>query len=137
AIGDLARAQQKLDAAARLEPASSEVALVRGSILEKQGRGADALAQYEAAVRANGSDPQARPSLVSLAMPMRPSAIAKPQFEKLLQMGYRPSRMHVGLAQIAEARGDATTAAAEYRRALQLEPGLTEAQAALSRLGSK
>ena len=43
---DLARAQQKIDAAAQLEPASSEIAVVRGSILEAQGRHADALAQY-------------------------------------------------------------------------------------------
>jgi len=42
--------------------------------------------------------------------------------------------MHFGLGQIAEARGDAKTAAAEYRLALQAEPGLKEATAALSRL---
>jgi arylsulfatase A-like enzyme/Tfp pilus assembly protein PilF len=136
AMNDLARAQQKVDAAAKLEPASGEVALVRGSILEKLGRGREALAQYEAAVRANGSDAQARASLASLAMRARLYDVAKPQFEALLQMGYRPSRMHFGLAQIAEARGDAKTAAAEYRRALQLEPGLTEAKAALAKLGS-
>jgi Tfp pilus assembly protein PilF len=112
------------------------VARIRGSILERQGRGADALAQYEAAVRANGSDTQARAGLASLAMRMRQYDAAKSQFEKLLQMGYRPSRMHFGLAQIAEAQGDLKLAASEYRQALQLEPGLAEAKAALSKLGS-
>jgi Tfp pilus assembly protein PilF len=135
AIGDVARAQEKLDRAAKIEPGSSEAAVVRGSILEKQGRGAEALAQYDLAIRANGSDAQARASLASLAMRMRQYDAAKPQFEKLLEMGYRPSRMHFGLAQIAEAKADTKTAISEYRLALQAEPGLAEAKAALTRLG--
>lgn len=135
AMDDLPRAQQKVDAAARLMPSSSEIVVVRGAILEKQGRVPDALAQYAAAVRANGSDPQARASIVSLAMQTRQYDVAKPQLEALLQMGYRPARMHFGLAQIAEAQGDVTRARTEYRRALEIEPGLTAARAALTRLG--
>lgn len=137
AMNDPARAQQKIDAAARIEPGSSEVALVRGSVLEAMGRAGEALAQYESAVRLNGSDTQARASLASLAMRTRQYDAAKPQFEQLLAMGYRPSRMHFGLAQIAEARGDRATAANEYREALRLEPALAEARAALTRLGVK
>jgi choline-sulfatase len=134
AQGDVTRALRQADAANRIEPGSSELALVRGEILEKQGREEDALAQYTAAVRANGSDTQARASLASLALRMRQLDAARLQFEKLLQMGYRPSRMHFGLAQIAEGQGDTSKAIAEYRLALQLEPGLTPASAALSRL---
>jgi len=137
ALGDVARAQQQIDGAARIEPGSSEAAIVRGSILEKQGRGTEALAQYDQAVHANGSDAQARASLASLAMRMRQFDAAKPQFEKLLDMGYRPSRMHFGLAQIAEAQGDTRKALAEYRLALQSEPGLSEAKAAVARLGGQ
>jgi Tfp pilus assembly protein PilF len=135
-MDDLARAQQKVDTAARLEPSSGEVALVRGSILEKQGRVPEALAQYDAAVRANGSDAQARASIVSLAMRTRQYDVAKPQLEALLQVGYRPARMHFGLAQIAEAQGDVDRARTQYRLALQLEPGLTDARAALTKLGA-
>jgi len=137
AQGNAAKAAEKIEAAARIEPASGEVSLVRGSIFERQGRGADALAQYEAAVQANGSDTQARASLASLAMRTRQYDKARPQFEKLLQMGYRPSRMHFGLAQIAEAQGEIKRALSEYRQAVQLEPGLTEAKSALLRLGDK
>ena len=46
AMNDLARAQQKVDAAARIEPNSSELALVRGSIFGSNGsrrRGAGAI----------------------------------------------------------------------------------------------
>jgi choline-sulfatase len=131
---DPTRALQKVDAAARIEPDNGEIALVRGSIFEQQGRGEEALAQYDAAVKANGSDTQARASVASLAMRMGRHDAAKPQFEALLQMGYRPARMHFGLGQIAEARGDAKAAADEYRLALQFEPNLKEATAALGRV---
>jgi tetratricopeptide (TPR) repeat protein len=137
AMEDLARAGQKIDAAARIEPGSSELALVRGSLYEAMGRGPEALAQYELAVKLNGSDTQARASLASLAMRGHQYDAARPQFEELLAMGYRPARMHFGLAQIAEAKADPTTAIAQYREALRLEPGLAEAKAALGRLGVK
>jgi len=134
AMGETSRAQQKIDRAAALEPGSSEALVVQGSIFEKQGRLAEAMAQYDRAVSINGSDTQARASLAGLAMRLREYDAAKPQFEKLIEMGYRPSRMHFGLGQIAEARGDQKKAAAEYRLALQSEPGLAEAKAALARL---
>jgi Tfp pilus assembly protein PilF len=68
-------------------------------------------------------------------MSLKQFDLARPQFETLVQMGYRPSRMHFGLAQIAEALGDTKKAIDEYRLALKLEPGLKEASAALARLG--
>ena len=135
AMGQAPRAQQKIDRAAALEPGSSEALVVQGSIFEKQGRLAEAMTQYDRAVGVNGSDTQARASLASLAMRLREYDAAKPQFEKLIEMGYRPSRMHFGLGQIAEARGDQKKAIAEYRLALQAEPGLAEAKVALARLG--
>jgi Tfp pilus assembly protein PilF len=61
--------------------------------------------------------------------------VARPHVEVLLQAGFRPSRMHFALAQIAEAHGDTRTAITEYRLALQIEPGLAEARAALAKLG--
>lgn len=108
--------------------------MMRGRIFEHEGQGPQALAAYDAAVRANGSDTQARASIASLAMRMRQPETARPQFEALLAMGYRPSRMHYGLAQVAEAAGESTRAIAEYKKALQLEPGLKEAANALARL---
>jgi arylsulfatase A-like enzyme/Tfp pilus assembly protein PilF len=137
AQGDLTRALQKVEEASRLEPGSGEIATVRGSIYERQGKVPDALAQYEAAVRVNGADTQARASIVSLAMRTRQFDAARPHVEALLKMGYRPSRMHFALAQIAEAKGDTKQAIAEYRLALQSEPTLAEARRALDRLGDR
>jgi choline-sulfatase len=135
AQGDTVRALQKADEAARLEPASGEVAIVRGTIHERAGRSSEALAQFGAAVRANPSDPFARARLASLAMRAKMFDAAEPQFEALLRMGYRPSRMHFGLAQIAEAKGDLARARREYREAVRLEPGFVDARTALARLG--
>jgi arylsulfatase A-like enzyme/Tfp pilus assembly protein PilF len=132
--GDTARALQKTGDAARIEPGAPDIAVVRGMIHEKQGEAKQALAEYAAAVRANGSDPQARVHLASLAMRMHQVDEAEPQFEALLRLGYRPSRMHFGLAQVAEAEGNVTRAVAEYREALKLEPSFGDARSALARL---
>ena len=135
AQGDTTRALQQATEAAGIEPGSGDVSIVRGTIDERDGRMPQAMAEYAAAVRANGSDPQARARLASLAMRTRQFDVARPQFETLLRMGYRPSRMHFGLAQIAEAKGDAAGAIAGYREAIRLEPSFADARAALAKLG--
>ena len=134
AQGDRIRALQQVEEAARIEPGAGDVSVVRGMILENAGRMPQAMAEYTAAIRANGSDPQARAHLASLAMRTRQFDEAQPQFEALLRMGYRPSRMHFGLAQIAEAKGDNPRAIVEYREAIRLEPAFADAKAGLARL---
>jgi arylsulfatase A-like enzyme/Tfp pilus assembly protein PilF len=131
---NLPKAAEAVEAAAKIEPGGGEVALVRGMILQEQGRAADAMTQYEAAIRANASDAQARAHAASLAMDLKHYDVAKTQFQSLIKLGYRPARMHFGLGQVAEATGDAKSAAAEYRLALQLEPTFAPARDALSRL---
>jgi len=135
AQGDAARALQKADEAARIEPGSGDIPTVRAQIHERRGQTQEAIEQYRAAIRANPSDPQPRARLASLAMRTKLVDVAQPQFEALLRMGYRPSRMHFGLAQIAEAKGDVARARSEYREAVRLEPGFADARAALARLG--
>jgi choline-sulfatase len=120
--GDTSRALAKIADAARIEPGSAEVALVRGMVHERAGR-------------TNGSDPQARARLASLAMRLKQFDVAQPQFETLLKMGYRPARMHFGLGQIAEAKGDVKRAVTEYRETVRLEPSFVEAKTALARVG--
>ena len=58
-------------------------------------------------------------------------------FASLVEMGWQPSRSHFGLGQAAEARGDAATAAKEYKHALALDPAFEAARKALSRLGAR
>jgi len=133
--GDAVRALQKADEAARIEPDSGDIPTVRAQIHERNGQAQEAIEQYRAAIRVNPSDPQARARLASLAMRTKLFDLAQPQFEALLRLGYRPSRMHFGLAQIAEAKGDLTRARSEYREAVRLEPGFADARTALARLG--
>ena len=135
ASGDPAKALDALTRASALEPRSGEVALVRGMVYEQQRDAARALEQYQAAVQANGSDPRARVSLATLAMSMNQLDLAREQFETLLALGYRPSRMHYGLGNIAYARGDMKRAEAEYRLCLKLEPGFARAREALAKMG--
>jgi len=119
------------------EPDSGEVASVRGRIFERGGRGNEALAEYQRAVALNPSDTSSRGRLVSVAMNLRRYDVAEPQLRMLLKLRYQPARTHFALGRVAEARGDRATAAAEYRRALALDPGLLQARQALSAIGGR
>jgi len=132
--GQLERAMERVDKAAALEPDSGEVAAVRGRIFERGGRNEEALAEYQRAVALNPSDTSSRGRIVSTAMNLRRYEVAEPQLRMLLKLKYQPARTHFALGRLAEARGDRATAAAEYRRALALDPGLQQARQALSAL---
>jgi len=128
---------KKLDRAAAIEPRSPEVAAMRGRLAERQGRGEDALAQYQAAVDINPSYAQARAWLANSAMRVRRFDVAGAQFAALLEMGYQPARSHYGLGLVAEGKGDRATATREFTRALQLDPKLGAAREALDRLSKQ
>ncbi len=133
-LGDVARARQAADQAERLEPASGEVLLARGTIAEQQGLKAEALQDYEAALHANASDASARARVAGMALQVGRLDTAEEQFTTLLRLNYRPSRMHFGLGQVAQARGNRQRAAAEYRLTLKLEPTFGPAKAALEQV---
>jgi arylsulfatase A-like enzyme/Tfp pilus assembly protein PilF len=133
----LQRAMERADKAAALEPDSGEVASLRGKIFERAGRGNEALAAYQRAIAVNPSDTPTRGRLVGVAMNLGRHDVAEPQLRLLLKLKYQPARTHFALGKLAEARGDRAAAAAEYRRALALEPGLLQAKQALSALGGR
>lgn len=137
AQGKLEFATRKIDEAEKLEPLSSEVPLARGRISERAGRTREALGYYERAVTANPSDTRPRARLANVAIQLDMMEVAAAQFTALLAMGYEPARTHFGLGRVAQARGDRTTAAREYRQALALDPGLRAARDALARLEGK
>jgi tetratricopeptide (TPR) repeat protein len=133
-LGDVAEASREAAEAARLEPESEDTLLVGAMVLEQEGNAAGAIAAYAKAIAANGSNPQPRVRLAALAMRMGLYDRAAEQFDTLLRLKYRPSRMHFGLGQIAQARGDTAKAAAEFRIALRLEPTFAQAREALGRV---
>jgi arylsulfatase A-like enzyme/Tfp pilus assembly protein PilF len=132
--GHVERALSRLETAARLEPGSADVASGRGRAYEQSGRAAEALAEYQRAVELNASDVPVRARLVNVAMNLRRFDVAEPHLEILLALKHQPARTHYALGAIAEARGDRAAAAAEYRRALALDPALKQAKEALGRV---
>jgi arylsulfatase A-like enzyme/Tfp pilus assembly protein PilF len=131
------KALDRLEAAAKIEPNSAEVASVRGRVYERSGRAQEALAEYQRAVALNPSDVPARARLVNVAMALRRYDVAEPQLRILLERKHQPARTHLALGVIAESRIDLATAAAEYKRALALEPGLKQAVEALARVSKR
>ncbi|HEY2904367.1 MAG TPA: sulfatase-like hydrolase/transferase [Vicinamibacterales bacterium] len=135
ALNAVDAAERDIADAERIEPASDEALLVRGMISEQRGDAPRALDDYAAAAAANASNTQARARLAGLALQAAQYDKARTQFEALLRMNYRPSRMHYGLGQVAQAQGNTSGAIAEYRVALRLEPTFAEARTALHQLG--
>jgi len=131
------QALQKMDEADHLEPRSAEVAFARGRLYEQQGRSSEAYQQFRRAVGANPSDMRARARLASSALAAGRLDEAAEQLKVLESARYQPSRTRLLVGQVLEARGDKAGAAAAYRRALELEPGLAGARAGLARLGVK
>jgi choline-sulfatase len=134
AAGRTDEAAKKIDQASRLEPESAEVASARGHLDEHEGLLVKALGDYREAVRRNPSDLTLRGQVVNLAIRLRQWDIATTELQALLSSGFSPARTHFGLGQVAEGRGDRTTAAREYETALRLDPALRDAREALARL---
>jgi arylsulfatase A-like enzyme/DNA-binding SARP family transcriptional activator len=133
--GDLRGARKKLEEATKIEPAALDVLLLTGRILDREGRGAEALAAFEKAAAANGANPRGHTQLVSVAMRLQRWDLAEQHLRKLLDMGYQPSRTYLALGRVAQVRGRNADAIANYREALRLEPGLQPAEAGLRSLG--
>ena len=135
--GDAAAARAAVDAASKIAPASFDVALVTGRVLEAEGTFIDAIEAYEQAIARNGANPRPRLLLARLASRINRLDIAEAQFRALLAMEYQPSRTHVALGGIAQIRGLRDQAIGHYREALRLEPGLPIAMEGLRRLGAR
>lgn len=129
------RARARLDEASRVDPGSFDVALVQGRLFEAEGRGAEALAAYQRAVALNPANPRARVAILTLAPSLGRYDLAEAEGRELLAMGYQPSRTHFALGRLAHLQGRTDDAAAHYRAALALEPGLAMAEEGLRRIG--
>jgi len=134
AAGQIAQAAAKIDQAAKVQPGSPEVASARGVLAERQGLFAEALQDFREAITRNPSDPRPRSHAAAVALEMKRFDVAQEQLTTLLHVGFEPARTHYRLGLVAESRGDAATAAREYRRALAIDPTLADARGALARL---
>jgi arylsulfatase A-like enzyme len=133
--GAIDKARQQLAAASNVNAQSYEVLVLSGRILEQEQRPPDALAAYEQAVERNPANPRARTRIVAIATQLGRWDVAERHLRRLLEMGYQPSRTHFALGRVAQVQGRAADAAAHYREALLLEPGLPMALEGLRSLG--
>ncbi len=109
--------------------------MLTGRVLEREGRLAEALAAYEAAVDRNAANPHARTAVVGVATRINRWEVADRHLRRLLDVGYQPARTRYALGRVAQAQGRTADAAAHYREAFRLEPGLEMAPQALQSLG--
>ncbi|HSL20643.1 MAG TPA: sulfatase-like hydrolase/transferase [Vicinamibacterales bacterium] len=135
--GQFDNALERLNAAARVEPGSGEIAFALGRTLAAAGRPEEALAAFQRAVAINPSDTPARAQLASAALNLRRFDEAEPHLTVLLKLRYQPARTHFALGTVAEARGDRAAAAAQYRRALAIDPSMRQAREALARVTAR
>lgn len=133
--GDLASARKQLAEALNVQEDSYDVQALSGRILQREGRLAEALEAYERAVAINGANPHARAQIAAIATQIKRWDVAERHLQKLLEIGYQPSRTHIGLGQVAQLQGRKADAEANYREALRLEPGLPMAIEGLKSLG--
>ncbi len=136
-LGETARARKRLDDASKVQQGSYEVQLLAGRILESEGRLPEALEAFERAVAANGANPRARAQTAAVAARIRRWDVAERELRILLEIGYQPARSYFALGQVAQLQGRNEDAAANYREALRLEPGLPMALGGLRSLGLK
>jgi arylsulfatase A-like enzyme/Tfp pilus assembly protein PilF len=135
--GDIGKAQGQLAAAAKVDPQAYEVLMLTGRILEHEKRDGEALDAYDRAVARNVANPHARTQVVAIASRTGRWDVAERHLEALLRMEYQPSRTHFALGRVAQIQGKSAEAAAHYREALRLEPGLPMAVEGLRSLGVK
>jgi arylsulfatase A-like enzyme/Tfp pilus assembly protein PilF len=134
---DISAARRKLAEASRLEPQAYEVLVLTGHVFEREQRAEEALAAYERAVQQNPANPHARTRIVAISTQVGRWDVADRELRKLLEMGYQPARTFFALGRVAQAQGRNADAAANYREALRLEPGLRMAEEGLRSLGVK
>lgn len=135
--GDLASARKRLDEAMKVQPDSHDVHFLRGKLLEREGRLPEAVAAFETAVTINGANPRARVQIAAVASRLGRWQTAEAQLQRLLEMNYQPARTYFALGQMAQRQGRTADAAAKYREALRLEPGLPMALEGLRSLPRK
>jgi tetratricopeptide (TPR) repeat protein len=127
-------ALKRLDEAARLEPGSHEVPLVRGMAYRAKGDLPTAQRELARAIEMNGRDPRPRAQLADVSLRNGDLATARRQFEELRRMEYQPARSEFGLGRVAELEGRTADAIRHYRAALKLDPALEDAREGLKRV---
>ncbi len=117
-----------------LDPGDADAQGKLGMLLTALGRPAEAVPHLKEALNALPNRADLRTALGEATLKSSGnSGDAEHDFQEALARNPRDARALVGLAKIAEAKGNVPEAINLYARALSIEPNLAEARAALSR----
>lgn len=114
-------------------PATSSALAPRASRLLQEGKVPEALALLESQGTASSGDPALLILLGEAQLRSGRGPSANASFQAALAADPRAARAYLGLARVAEARGDTPGAINLYAKALALQPDLGEARDAIAR----
>jgi tetratricopeptide (TPR) repeat protein len=120
--GKSAEAEEQLRAALERDPQNEEVLLVLGTLLERAGRRADAIALYRAQVEQMPDNARLRDRLVGLHIEAQEWDAAEQENDELAALGADPGLVERNRGMIAMGRGRNDDAARAFERALVADP---------------
>jgi len=120
--------------AAALQPQNPEPHLAAGSLLEKEDRFADALAEYKQVAAADPGSTDALTGMANIYMRGRQFGDAEDTLRKLVALHPKDASAHMQLGRVLAAAGHNDDAVAELQTALQLDPQDAAAQRDLADL---
>lgn len=132
-------AEREIVGVLELQPESSEAFLLRGRILQAQGKFDDAIADYERAIEISPgtSGPPGNISIGFLHLLNGQLEKARQSFEQALKIDALNGSAHDGLANVYRVEGKTDEAMNELRLALQFDPNQPRALATLAFLVSE
>lgn len=128
ALGDDAGALADMDHTLMLDPTLAEAFVLRGN-LRRSAAPRDALADYEAAVRARPDYAIAHGNRGAALLSLGDVAAAAEAYERALRLDPDLADAHQGLGAVRIAQGDPAAAVASFRRFLELAPAHRRAAA--------
>ena len=134
--GRTAQAVAELELSLRINPRHAEAHNNLGIALSRQGKSEEALARFREAVRLKPKFVEARGNLASVLAGQGRTDEAREQFLETVRRRPDYARGHYNFGVFLERLGERDEASASFRRALELNPYLTEARRRLEALGA-
>ncbi|MEO7426345.1 MAG: tetratricopeptide repeat protein [Fibrobacteria bacterium] len=132
--GENAEAAREFASVLRYDPADGETAGKLGMLLVAIGKPVEAVPALRQAVNQFPNRDDFRIALDEALLRSGNSDAAESNFRRDLQRDPRDARAMIGLAKVAQAKGDIAEAINLYAQALSIDPNLPEARAALGKL---
>ncbi len=131
--GKLPEAAQEYARLVELDPGDAGAHAKLGMMLNALGKPMEAIPHLRAALNQMPDRPELKSALGEALLKSGDAGAAESDFREALGRNPRDAHALMGLAHLAESKGNLPEAINLYAKALSIDPGLTEARAALSR----